>query len=192
MKYLVLLALLAPLGFGQTYNGGTGADIGISREVVRKSGAIGYMVVDVTIDTQAVAYSRPADIIDLSMVTTDDATATIGLSLAAGIITYSCFDILEESGDDSVNVEFVIQGNDYAADGGRKPNDATSDAWAAIHTDTILAVSNNGAIVEATRSLVLTDEAVRYVRLKLTNLSTEDKNGDARCRVYWTRKARQR
>lgn len=192
MKHLFILLSFVGLAIGQTFNNSTNLDAVISKNVVRSSGAIGEFVVDVTLDTQDVAYSRPSDIIDLALAVTDDGTSTIGLSLVGGTITYSCYDILEESGDDSVNVEFTIQGSDYAVDGGRSPTKAKSDAWATIHNDTVLAVSNSGALAEGTRALVLPDQDVRYIRWQLTNLSTEDKNGDARCRVYWTRKARQR
>lgn len=107
-----------------------------------------------------------------------------------GNLMYSCYDISDSASyNDSLRVEFIVQGSDYAADN-VNPNRAFSDAFYTIRTDTLaLAASANSTVRDTlirNWSVALGTKSPQFIRVKATNLRTPA-NDETRCRAYWHR-----
>lgn len=217
MKKLIIASILVFLvtaGFSQTYRQGTDYEKGSPKVLTTEW--ISEFILDVSLDTTAVAYSRAYDISQLPVVALESSTATeywirnwnadstnydtaavtttttMTLNLELGDLMYSCYDENDSSGAvDSVKVEVLTQVSEYGAKG-NSPFDSKSDAWATLHTDTVVDSSQAGANVETTRDFTLSTEAAKFVRWKVTNYSTAAADNSARCRLYWERKKKLR
>lgn len=107
-----------------------------------------------------------------------------------GNLMYSCYDISDSgSYTDSLKVEFIVQGSDYAADN-VSPNRAFGDAFYTIRTDTLAAAASANSTVRDTLirnwSVALGTKSPQFVRVRANNLRTPA-NDESRCRVYWHR-----
>lgn len=182
--------------------------------------AIAEFVVDVALDSAEIGYSRVYDIKNLPLVvvesssqsitstrgdsstlqadsvtvfsgtvtSTNTVTASVTQSLDGGDLMYSVYDVDGTAGD-SVNIQIITQVSVYGANG-NDPFKTYSDGWTTLHTDTVAGASASGALVETTRDLTFSNESARFLRWKITNLSGDTSDDDARVRVYWQRKKR--
>ena len=208
MKKLIIISLLAAVGFSlatqPTYYNGT--EYRNETPKVMDKEWIAEFAVDLFLDSGETGYSRAYDIAQLPLVTlfnntsTGDqdadsttsgvVTTTAAFNYSLGYAMMSCYDNSDETGTDSINAYLYTQISEYGAKGD-SPYPAKSDAWATLHTDSIINASAAGAIVEVSREVILSNERARFMRFKVSNTS-DVLIDEPRCRVYWTRKTRNR
>lgn len=127
--------------------------------------------------TGEVAYSPVFELSKLAIYSYDSSGVKVKEDSTFGQIRLMGYDITDEPGVDSVNVQVITQCSDYSECDNPLACVDLSDPWYTVHTDTIKDVSASSAKVEKTRTLSAAAlRTCRFMRWKATELSTASQN----------------